>query len=58
MFHIRLNAPLGPPTQPWPLWLLAAIPIAVTALWLTLATLAVVFTAREWQRMRGTSAQR
>ena len=50
MVRTRLGEALGPADAPWPRWLLLAIPIGVTLLWLTLATTVIVATYRQWQR--------
>ena len=50
MARIRLGWRIGAPDQPWPLWLMLAIPAGVTLLWLTLAALASIATYRQWRR--------
>ena len=57
MIRARFGYALGPANQPWPLWLLLAIPIGVTLLWLALATLAIVATYRQWQRQQQSAQQ-
>ena len=52
MLRVRLGWRLGAPDQPWPLWLMLAIPAGVTLLWLTLAILASVATFRQRQPQR------
>ena len=58
MVRARFGYALGPANQPWPLWLLIAIPVGVTLLWLTLAALASVATYRQWQRQRHAPGRR
>jgi hypothetical protein len=52
MLRARAGWRLGPPNAPWPLWLMLAIPVGVTLLWLTLAILASGATFRRRQRQR------
>ena len=57
MVRARFGDALGPANAPWPLWLLIAIPIGVTLLWVTLATLTTIATYRQWQRQRRSAQQ-
>lgn len=52
MARIRLGWRIGAPDQPWPLWLMLAIPAGVTLAWLLIAVIAVLHTYREWHRVR------
>lgn len=49
MLRIRLGWRIGAPDQPWPLWLMLAIPAGMTLLWLTLAGMASMATFRQRQ---------
>jgi hypothetical protein len=55
MLRIRFGWTLRWPSgvfggQPWPHWLMLAMPAVITLLWLTLAVAASVATYRQWQR--------
>jgi hypothetical protein len=53
MLRIRFGWTLRWPNgQPWPHWLMLALPAIVTLLWLTLAAAASLATYREWRRQR------
>ncbi|HEX2349294.1 MAG TPA: hypothetical protein VHI51_12760, partial [Ktedonobacterales bacterium] len=47
MLRVRMGWRLGPPSAPWPLWLMLAIPAGVTLLWLALATRASIGAFRQ-----------
>jgi hypothetical protein len=57
MLRIRFGWTLRWPSgvfggQPWPHWLMLALPAIVTLLWLTLAAAASLATYRDWRRQR------
>ena len=53
MLRIRFGWTLRWPNgQPWPHWLMLALPVVITLLWLTLALAASRATYRAWRRQR------